>query len=180
MEHTQGAPSWVWSPLAGARWTTVITWAALFAVVAWRSRNPLKGVVVAMCWLSGYEILYEATGSVLHGWSLTSLMFTTAGTAGWLVAAFLWQLWPDWRVLAVFAVMWAVWIVAGYNSNMPDRIIPGADVRWSWSDELLNVGTKTVMALAFIVATLRRPIGREVRAKGDLVHFRIPSAREQP
>src|SRR5215472_3996063 len=151
MQHTQDAPSWIWSPLHGVRWTTVVTWVVLFALVSWRLRNPIKGFVAAMAWLSGYEILYQATGSVLHGWSLETLMFTTTGTTGWLIATYLFGIRPSWAMLGVFVVLWGAWIGTGYHSNMPDRIIGGANWHWSWADEMLNVSTKTVLALTLAV-----------------------------
>jgi len=156
MQHTQDAPGWIWSPFYGVRWTTVVTWAALFALVSWRTRNPIKGLVVAMSWLSGYEILYQATGSVLHHWSLMTLTFTVTGTTGWLIAAYLWGFRPDGQTLILFVGLWVAWVVAGFESNMPDRIIGGTAIQWSWPDEALNVTTKTLLALALLLGALTR------------------------
>lgn len=152
--HTQDAPSWIWSPLMGVRWSTVLTWAVLLAVVSWQTRNPIKGLVLAMAWLSGYEILYQATGSILHHWSLQTLMFTTTGTAGWLIATYLFGIRPEWRTSVIFAMLWLGWILAGYESNMPDRIIGGTAIHWSWLDEAFNVSTKTMLAVALGLGVL--------------------------
>jgi len=152
--HTQDAPGWVYSPVMGGRWSTVLTWAALLVVVSWQTRNPARGLVLAMAWLSGYEILYQATGSILHGWSRQTLAFTITGTTGWLIAAYLFGFRPEWRTLSLLAMLWVAWIAGGYNSNMADRIIPGANWHWSWSDELLNVSTKTMLAIALGLGAL--------------------------
>lgn len=153
--HTQGTPSWLWSPFAQVRWSTVLTAVAIVLVITWQTRRPITAVVTALAWLSGFEILYQATGAVLHGWSLMTLTYTVTGTTGWLVAAYLLGVRPDVRLLVLFGIVWVVWIAAGYRSNMPDRIITGADVTYSWSDELLNVATKTVLAAALVVGLLR-------------------------
>lgn len=153
--HTEGAPGWVWSPLMGVRWSTVLTWLVLFAVVSWQTRNPIKGLVLAMAWLSGYEILYQTTGSLLHRWSLQTLMFTTTGTTGWLIATYLFGFRPEWRTSAVFVALWLSWMLSGYESNMPDRIIGGTAIHWSWLDEMFNVSTKTMLALVLLAPQLK-------------------------
>jgi hypothetical protein len=151
--HTGNAPVWIWSPLPGQpRWSSVITGIAVFLVVLRRTWRPLNAAAATMAWLCGYEILYEATGTLLHGWSLGTLALTTVGTGGWLILAYVLGIRPDRRVFAGFVVLWAVWIIAGYESNMPDRIIPGAAATWSWRDELLNVGTKVLLAVAVAMA----------------------------
>lgn len=153
--HTRLAPGWIWSPLPGQpRWSTVVTGLAVFGIVLWRTRRPLNAAAATMAWVSGYEILYEVTGSLLHGWSLSTLALTSVGTGGWLVLAYTLGIRPEWRVLAVFMMLWAVWVILGYESNMPDRIIPGSAATWSWRDELLNAGTKTLLSLAFVFGSL--------------------------
>lgn len=167
--HTEDVPFWVWSPFAQVRWSTVLTFAVVAAVIAWRRRNPLLGLVGAMSWLAGFEILYQATGAVVHGWSLLTLTYTITGTTGWLIAAAAFGLRIDYRVVAVFAVLWVVWLALGYDSNMPDRIIPGADRVFSGRDEAINVATKTLLAAALVVGSWSRRDrqGGEVRAVGS-------------
>lgn len=163
-----GAPSWIWSPILGARWSTVLTMAAILVVVGWRTRSPLRALVVAMAWLCGYEILYEATGSLLHRWSLTTLMWTTSGTAGWLVAYWLWGMRPPPALMATFTASWFIWILAGFNSNWSSFPLgqPGADAVWSWTDEALNVTTKTLLALALLASQQEHLHGRLDQVEG--------------
>lgn len=155
----------------GVRWSTVLTWALLFAVMSWRTRNPIKGGVVAMAWLSGYEILYQATGSLLHRWSVETLMFTTTGTTGWLIATYLFGIRPEWRTSAIFAALWLGWMLVGYESNMPDRIIGGTAIHWSWLDEAFNVSTKTTLAAALLASQLK-----DLKIRSRHVEGRSPSA----
>ena len=163
--HTEGAPAWIFSPFAEARWSTVLTLGALFILVTWKTRRPVVGLVAAMAWLSGFEILYQATGAVLHHWSVTTLVFTTAGTGGWLIAAYTLGVRLDWRTASMFVALWVVWIALGFDSNMPDRIIAGADRVFSWRDELLNVGTKTVFGVVIALGVLKaKADNRQVRA----------------
>lgn len=152
--HTEGTPSWLWSPLNQVRWSTVLTAGILFAVITWQTRRPVLAVAATMAWLWGYEIIYQATGTVVHRWSLMSLGYTVAGTTGWLIATYMFGVRLDWRIVAAFAGLWVVWILLGFNSNMSDRIIPGADRTFSWSDEALNVATKAVAAAAVLAGAL--------------------------
>jgi hypothetical protein len=152
--HTQGAPDWIFSPLDHTRWSTLLTFAVVAVVVGLRTRRPLIAVVAALAWLSGFEILYQATGLIRHGWSPLTLTYTTAGTAGWTIALWWAGFRPNWKLVAVFAASWVAWVALGFDSNMPDRIIPGADLTFSWTDEAMNVGTKTLLAVAVAFGTL--------------------------
>ena len=169
--YPQNAPSWIWSPVLGARWSTMVTMAAILAVVGWRTRNPLRAIVAGMAWLCGYEIIYEATGSAMHGWSLTTLMWTTTGTAGWLLAYWALGMRPRWWLLGIFGILWIAWMLTGYHSNWQSFLLgqPGADARFSYSDEAWNVVTKTILALALMFGRLRAQLDDdEVERLGDV------------
>jgi hypothetical protein len=108
-----------------------------------------------MAWLSAYEILFQVTGAVLHGWSLSNLAWMTAAVGGWVALAFVMGILPDWRLLVLVALVWLVWVLTGFNSNSPTVAgTPGFSVHFSVSAEILNALTKTLLGLSYLVATL--------------------------
>lgn len=149
-------PPWIWLPVFGPiRISTVL--AALFLVVAilWRRRGPATALIALMAWLSAYEILYQVTGAVIHGWSLTYVVWMSAAVGGWVALGFVRGILPDRRLLLATAVVWVLWILFGFNSNSPSIAgTPGFPKDFSVSGEIFNESTKTLLALAYLVGAL--------------------------
>jgi len=148
---------WLWLPLVGPiRISTVLAAMGIVALILWRRRSPLLALVTSMAWASVFEIAFNATGTVLHGWPLSYLAWLSAALGGWvLVSALLGVLPNRWLLIAVAAV-WAVWIAAGFDSNAPSGPGPGHPSSFSVTSEVLNELTKSLLALAYVVGALRR------------------------
>jgi len=119
-----------------------------------------------MAWLSAYEILFQVTGAVVHGWSLSNLAWMTAAVGGWVALAFAMGIVPDLRLLVLVVVVWSIWILAGFDSNSPTVAgTSGFPVRFSMSDEILNELSKSLLGLAYLVGALApRRISRSTNA----------------
>lgn len=148
---------WVWLPVAGPiRISTVLMSLVLVAVIAWRRRSSSTAVIAVMAWLSTYEILYQATGVVIHGWSLEYFLWMSAAVGGWVALSVLSGMAPDRWLLLATALVWMLWIVTGFNSNSPTVAgPPGFPKDFSVLGEILNELTKTLLALAYLVGGLR-------------------------
>lgn len=154
---------WVWLPVAGPiRISTVLMSLVLIAVIVWQRRSAPVAAIAVMAWLSTYEIFYEATGVVIHGWSLGYFLWMSAAVGGWVALAVLAGMAPNRWLLLATALVWVLWIVTGFNSNSPTVAgSPGFPKDFSISGEILNELTKTLLGLAYLVGALRaskRPV----------------------
>lgn len=101
-----------------------------------------------MAWVAVFEIVFTATGTALHGWPVSYLLWLTAALTGWIVLAFRLRVVPDrWLSLAA-AAAGIVWVVTGFAVNAPGR-------PFSMTGEILNEATKTLLGLAYLVGGLR-------------------------
>ena len=69
---------WVWLPVAGpVRISTVVAAVLMVAVIVWRRRDPVLALVALLAWASAYEVAYEGTGALVHGWPLAPFVWMT-------------------------------------------------------------------------------------------------------
>lgn len=149
---------WVWLPLAGPiRVSTVLAAVAIAAVLLWKRRSRLLALVTVIAWASVFEIAYNATGTLLHGWPLTYLAWLTAALGGWVLLSALLGLYPERWLLAATAVVWVVWMASGFESNAPLGPGPGHPATFNLANEVMNELTKSLLALGYLVGALRRP-----------------------
>jgi hypothetical protein len=148
---------WIWVPFLGPiRVSTLIVGALMVIAIVWRRRDALIALTALMGWLSTFEILYQATGAALHGWSLSYVLWMSAALGGWVVLSAVRRIVPDWRLLLPMALVWALWILTGFNSNSPSIVgTPGFPPDFSAGDELFNELSKTLLAVAFLVGALK-------------------------
>jgi hypothetical protein len=159
-------PPWILLPVVGhIRISTVLAGLVIVAAIVWRRRAPLSALIALMAWASAYEILYSATGTAFHGWPATNFVWMTAAVGGWVVLGQVWGIVPNpWLLIAV-AIVWAIWIFTGFNSNAPSVAgTPGFPVGFSVANEILNELSKTLLALAYLVGALNSP-GAAARTK---------------
>ncbi len=126
------------------------TWLCVlaFAVLAIR-RHDSRPLVACCVWLLGFEVAFDvsryATGQAgpFMTWALPLIVG---------VFTIVWSIWnrlfPSLPWVAVTAVIWAIWLAAGFHVNQ--HTILGFD----WTAELLNVSAKTAWAAAYFVPML--------------------------
>jgi hypothetical protein len=152
-------PPWVLLPVVGPiRISTVAAGLLIVVVILWRRRALLSALIALMAWASAYEILYSGTGSAIHGWPVSNFVWMTAAVGGWVILAHVWGIVPNrWLLLAV-GLVWVIWIVTGFNSNVPTVAgTAGFPKGFSYSSEILNELSKTLLALAYLLGALNSP-----------------------
>jgi len=150
---------WLWLPLAGPiRISTVVAAVAIVAVILWRRRSPLLALVTLMAWASVFEIAFQATGAVLHGWPAADLVWLAAALGGWILLSVLLDVLPNRWLLLATAAVWVVWAVSGFESNAPLSSGPGHPATFNLANEALNELTKSLLALAYLAGALQRPV----------------------
>jgi len=141
---------WLWVPWLGPiRYSTLLAALVLLAVITLRRGDPWRAVVAMFAWLSLFETVYDLVGIVGFGWAAGNVIWVTAAVAGWIVLAAVLGIWPDWRIIAVFAALMAVWAATGFHSNLAGGNTP-VDIL----SEMLNEAAKSTLALAYLVGAL--------------------------
>jgi len=173
---------WLWLPLVGPiRISTAFAAVAIFTVILWRQRSPLLALVTVLAWASVFEIAYNATGTLLHGWPLAYLVWLAAALGGWVLLAWRLGVVPSRVWLAGVAVVWTVWVVAGFESNAPLGPGPGHPATFNVAGEVMNELAKSLLAAGYLVGALRlpRPAGR-IRITLSNRWGSIPRATDSP
>jgi uncharacterized membrane protein len=101
-----------------------------------------------LAWASAYEIIYGWTGTILQGWDANKTAWMSAAVIGWVLLAHVKGARTEKILLATFTCAWILWILMGFYSNTTLNTFNPVS-------EVLNVGTKTLLALAYLVGTLR-------------------------
>jgi hypothetical protein len=141
---------WPWLVIAGqdVRVTTTITGALLFALVLWRTENPLRAAAATMAWLTLYEVCFLVTSTALLGSPWRDTFWQTFAILAWPLLAFALGLRPHPALLGAFGVGWLAWAATGLHANWPS----GA---FRLGDEIANVATKTILAGAYMAGVWR-------------------------
>jgi hypothetical protein len=141
---------WVWLPLLGpTRWTTVLAFLACI-VVAWYRFGPWRGVLAGIAGISTFEIVFSATGTVVHHWPLAPLLWQSGALVAWPVLAWREQVRPSRELLVAFALLWLAWMAEGFQFNVPAHGPQAPNL----PAELLNASTKTLMVMAWALPSV--------------------------
>jgi hypothetical protein len=150
---------WLVFPFVGAvRLSTVMAFIATLAIVAWFRRSLLVGLVAGMGWVSAFEIVYQAVGTVYGRHDALHLFFLTFSMSGWVVAAHLAGVRPHPGLLAAWGAVFLWWMASGFQPNLFDQ--PG---RFSLVQEAFNMATKDGLAAIYVIGALA-PFRFEARA----------------
>lgn len=138
------------------RLTTILTAIALLFIITWRTRKPWIAVVAILAWASLYEMVYQITGFIMYreAWTTPWTKPVWAGLAliAWPILAHTQGIKLNKWVVPAFAGIWLLWVGFGFHSNSPAQWNP-----YVARDELLNVVSKTTLAVAYLWASIRSP-----------------------
>ena len=158
---------WLVFPFIGPiRFSTVLAFIATLAIVGWFRRSPLTALVAGMGWVSAFEIVYQAVGTLYGRHDALHLFYLTFSMSGWVVAAYVAGIRPHPWLLFAWALVFLGWMAAGFQPNEFDQ--PG---HFSLAQEAFNMATKDGLAAIYIIGALA-PFGREAR-----VRARMPEPR---
>jgi hypothetical protein len=150
---------WLIFPFIGAiRLSTVLAFTATLVIVAWFRRSLLVGFVVGMAWVSAFEIVYQAVGTIYGRHDALHLFFLTFSMSGWVVAAHLAGVRPHPGLLLAWVVVFIGWIAFGFQPNLFDH--PGT---FSLLQEAFNMATKDGLAAIYVIGALA-PFKLQARA----------------
>ena len=150
---------WLVFPFVGAiRLSTVLAFIATLAIVAWFRRSLLVALVAGMGWVSAFEIVYQAVGTVYGRHDALHLFFLTFSMSGWIVAAHLAGVRPHPGLLVAWGAVFLGWMASGFQPNLFDQ--PG---RFSLVQEAFNMATKDGLAAIYVIGALA-PFRLEARS----------------
>lgn len=167
---------WAVFPFVGPiRLSTVLAFIATVVILTWFRRSLLVGLVAGMGWVSAFEIVYQAAGTLYGRHDALHLFYLTFSMSGWVVAAYVAGIRPHPWMLVAWSLLFLGWIAFGFRSNLYDH--PG---KFSVVQEAFNVATKDGLAAIFVIgglapfrpgkrATARSPLAIAGRGEGDSV-----------
>lgn len=141
---------WVVFPFIPAiRLSTILAFIATLVIVGWFRRSPLIALVAGMGWVSAFEIVYQAVGTVYGRHDALHLFFLTFSMSGWVVAAYVAGIRPHPGLLVAWGLVFLAWMAYGFQPNEFDQ--PG---RFSIAQELFNMATKDGLAAIYVLGGL--------------------------
>ena len=141
---------WLVFPFIGPiRLSTVLAFIATLVIVAWFRRSLLIALVAGMGWVSAFEIVYQAVGTIYGRHDALHLFYLTFSMSGWVVAAYVVGIRPHPVLLVAWALVFLGWMAFGFQPNLYDH--PG---QFSVAQELFNMATKDGLAAIFVIGGL--------------------------
>lgn len=141
---------WVVLPFIPAiRLSTLLAFIATLAIVGWFRRSPLLALLAGMGWVSAFEIVFQAAGTVYGRHDALHLFFLTFSMSGWVFAAYVAGVRPHPLLLVAWALVFAGWMAYGFQPNEYDQ--PN---QFSVGQELFNMVTKDGLAAIFAIGAL--------------------------
>ena len=146
---------WVVFPfLPAIRLSTVLAFVATLVIVTWVRRSPLLALVAGMGWVSAFEIVYQAVGTLYGRHDAMHLFFLTFSMSGWVVAAYVAGIRPHPGSFIAWCLLFVGWVAYGFHPNLFDH-----PSEFSVAQELFNMATKDGLAAIFVIGALT-PFGR--------------------
>ena len=138
---------WLVFPFIGPiRLSTVLAFIATVVILAWFRRSPLVAVIAGMGWVSAFEIVYQAVGTIYGRHDALHLFYLTFSMSGWVVAAFVAGIRPHPGLLLAWGVLFLGWVAFGFQPNLYDQ-----PTHFSTAQEAFNVATKDGLAAIFVI-----------------------------
>ncbi len=162
---------WLVFPFIGAiRLSTVLAFIATLVIVAWFRRSLVVALVAGMAWVSAFEIVYQAVGTVYGRHDALHLFFLTFSMSGWVVAAHVAGIRPHPGLLLAWGVVFLGWIASGFQPNLYDH--PGT---FSLVQEAFNMAAKEGLAAIYVIGAVA-PFRFKARAPAP----KLPSPAPAP
>jgi hypothetical protein len=140
---------WLVFPFIGPiRLSTVLAFIATLVILTLR-RSALVAFVAGMGWVSAFEIVYQAFGTIYGRHDALHLFYLAFSMSGWVMAAYVVGIRPHPGLLVVWGLLFLGWLAIGFQPNLYDH--PG---RFSVAQELFNVATKDGLAAIFVIGGL--------------------------
>ena len=167
---------WVVFPFVGPiRLSTVLAFIGTVAILTWFRRSLIVGLIAGMGWVSAFEIVYQAAGTIYGRHDALHLFYLTFSMSGWVIAAYVAGIRPHPWLLVAWGLLFLGWMAFGFRSNLFDH--PG---EFSVAQEAFNVATKDGLAAIFVIGGLApfhrgqlapapTPLAINPRAEGDSV-----------
>jgi hypothetical protein len=141
---------WLVFPFIGpVRLSTVLAFIATLVILTWLRRSPVLALVAAMGWVSAFEIVYQAIGTIYGRHDALHLFYLTFSMSGWVVAAYVAGIRPHPILLGAWCLLFLGWIALGFQPNLFDH-----PSQFSIAQEVFNVATKDGLAAIFVVGGL--------------------------
>ncbi len=141
---------WAVFPFVGAiRLSTVFAYVAVVVAVTWHRRSLLVGIIAGMAWVSAFEIVFQAFGTVFGKYDATHLFYLTFTISGWVVAGYVAGIRPHPALLLVWLLVFLGWMAYGFHPNHY------GDPNFSVGQEIFNVVTKDGLAAIYLLGGLR-------------------------
>ena len=145
--------------IVAIRLSTVLAFVVTLVIVGWYRRSPLVALVAGMGWVSAFEIVFQAVGTLYGRHDAQHLFFLTFSMSGWVVAAHVVGIRLHPILLLAWGLVFLGWIAAGFQPNLFDQ--PN---RFSIVQEVFNVATKEGLAAIYVIGAVA-PFHRAARAK---------------
>ncbi|HEV1991742.1 MAG TPA: hypothetical protein VGR34_02610, partial [Candidatus Dormibacteraeota bacterium] len=101
---------WVVFPFVGPiRLSTVLAFIATVAILTWFRRSLLVGLIAGMGWVSAFEIVYQAAGTLYGRHDALHLFYLTFSMSGWVVAAYVAGIRPHPWMLVAWSLLFLGW-----------------------------------------------------------------------
>jgi hypothetical protein len=142
--------AWLLFPFIGPiRLSTVLAFMATVVIVAWFRRSIPVALVVGMGWVSAFEIVYQAVGTLYGRHDALHLFYLTFSMSGWVVAAYFAGVRPHPGLLFGWGFLFLGWMAIGFQPNLYDQ-----PSHFSLAQEAFNMATKEGLAAIFVIGVL--------------------------
>jgi hypothetical protein len=124
-------------------------------ILAWFRRSLLVAFIAGMGWVSAFEIVYQAAGTIYGRHDALHLFYLTFSMSGWVVAAYVAGIRPHPALLLAWGLLFLGWVVFGFQPNLYDQ-----PSHFSPAQEAFNVAAKDGLAAIFVIGGLA-PVRRQ-------------------
>ncbi|WP_455276326.1 hypothetical protein [[Eubacterium] cellulosolvens] len=140
-------PQWIELGFIGSiRLSTLLTAIVVFIYVLVYTRSFFIAFVSTMAWASLYEIIFVITDSIIHNMPWSHTLWIVIALIAYPILAHTQGIRPNRLLLLIFSVTWIIWVLFGFNYNSYNN------PNFSPQYELLNILTKTILALAYTLS----------------------------